>query len=314
MKKYFLPVILTATMLTMAACSESELSEGLNPDVDRSNKIAFTSSAEGGTAPTTQSRAGFTGGAEFSGVLGKPTQLVVRMSSYNGSETRHTKTLMTALPEATNLTPGQNMDLISTVDYVSGYNRYWDDAWGRAAQLSVYAVAVPNYDASVYNPAGSSSESDKLFEKVQKGTTNASTFNSDWQKDAETDALNSIAWEVSTVQTDGYTGTIAKEDLCYSHNIQVTTDADTELQYGKGKNGVRVWNGTGYNDYSYSADGIDHYPTLDNGCMKFRLEDPLQQDGPGHFDKGHMIFRHALTRITVNLKKSTGFTAVHLQL
>lgn len=311
MKKYFIPVALTATMLTMAACSESELSEGLNPDVDRSNKIAFTSSAEGGTAPTTQSRAGFTGGAEFSGVLGKPTQLVVRMSSYNGSETRHTKTLMTAPPEATNLTPGQNMDLISTVDYVSGYNRYWDDAWGRAAQLSVYAVAVPNYDASVYNPAGSSSESDKLFEKVQKGTTNASTFNSDWQKDAETDALNSIAWEVSKIQTDGYTGTIAKEDLCYSHNIQATTDAVGELQYGKGKDGVRQWNGTGYNDYSYTASGTDHYPTLDDGCMIFRLEDALQTDGPGHFDKGHMIFRHALTRITVNLKKSAtdGFGA-----
>lgn len=312
MKKYFLPVILTATMLTMAACSESELSEGLNPDVDRSNKIAFTSSAEGGTAPTTQSRAGFTGGAEFSGILGKPTQLVVRMSSFNGSHTRHTKTLMTAQPEATNGTPGQNMDLISTVDYVSGYNRYWDDAWGRAGQLSVYAVAVPNYEASVYNPAGSSSESNKLYEKVQKGTINASTFNSDWQKDDETDELNSIAWEVSTVQTDGYTGTIAKEDLCYSHNIQATTDAGGELQYGKGKDGVREWNGTGYNDYSYSADGNDHYPTLEDGCMKFRLENPLQLDGPGHFDKGHMIFRHALTRITVNLKKSTGFTAADL--
>ena len=158
MKKYFIPVALTTTMLTMAACSESEISEGLNPDVDRSNKIAFTSSAEGGTAPTTQSRAGFTGGAEFTGILDKPTQLVVRMSSFNGSETRHTKTLMTAQPEDPNGTPGQNMNLISTVDYVSGNNRYWDDAWGRAAQLSVYAVAVPNYEASVYNPAGSSSE------------------------------------------------------------------------------------------------------------------------------------------------------------
>ena len=312
MKKYFLPVVLTATMLTMAACSESELSEGLNPDVDRSNKIAFTSSAEGGTAPTTQSRAGFTGGAEFSGILDKPTQLVVRMSSFNGSETRHTKTLMTAQPEDPNGTPGQNMNLISTVDYVSGNNRYWDDAWGRAAQLSVYAVAVPNYEASVYNPAGSSSESNKLYEKVQKGTSNASTFNSDWQNDDETDELNSIAWEVSTVQTDGYTGTIAKEDLCYSHNIQATTDAVGELQYGKGKDGVREWNGTGYNDYSYSAGGTDHYPTLDDGCMKFKLEDPSQLDGPGHFDKGHMIFRHALTRITVNLKKSTGFTAADL--
>lgn len=315
MKKYFIPVALTATMLTMAACSESELSEGLNPDADRSNLIAFTSSAEGGAAPTTQSRAGFTGGAEFSGVSGKTTELVVRMSSYNGTDTRHTKTLMKAQHETTNGTPGQNMNLYSTVDYVSGYNRYWDDAWGRAAQLSVYAVAVPNYDASVYNPAGSSDESNKLFEKVQKGTVNASTFNSDWQKGAETDALNSIAWEVSTVQTDGYTGTIAKEDLCYSHNIQATPDADGELQYGKGKNGVREWiSGTNYQAYSYSSTGPDHYPTLSDGCMLFRLEDPLQTDGPGHFDKGHMIFRHALTRITVNLKKSAtdGFDAPDL--
>ena len=42
--------------------------------------------------------------------------------------------------------------------------------------------------------------------------------------------------------------------------------------------------------------------------MKFRLRDDADVTGPGKFDKGHLIFNHALSRITVNLKKGEGFS------
>ena len=51
----------------------------------------------------------------------------------------------------------------------------------------------------------------------------------------------------------------------------------------------------------YSAD-------LEDGQMQFRLRDNGDVTGPGKFDKGHLIFNHALSRITVNLKKGEGFS------
>ena len=41
--------------------------------------------------------------------------------------------------------------------------------------------------------------------------------------------------------------------------------------------------------------------------LLFQLEDPAKAEGPGHFDKGHMIFKHALSRVTLNIKADEGF-------
>lgn len=314
MKKYIYPMALAATLLTTAGCSDDEVMDNSIPD-DQKEKIAFTTSAETGSASaSSETRAGFTGGREYTSqsFATYGTQIIARFSSAKSStEIRHTKTILIADYDP-NAQKGANWESCSTVNYSDGYERYWDDAFGRDANISVYAVAVPNKTAVKNN-------STALFNLVQKGTANAGTDNPNWQTDTETDELNSIAWQVSTAQTEGFEGTIATEDLCYSHNIQSATDATTDLQYGKGKDGVRSWgaNATydtdsdGYPEYKYLADDTDHYPSLDNGELKFRQADGASSDAPGHFDKGHMIFHHALSRITVKLNMSTedGFKA-----
>lgn len=314
MKKTTLLLATIATTLTITSCSDKDVPENIIPD-DQKGLIEFSATAETGSASSSaMTRAGFTGGAEFASTNAYSTEIVARFSSTDGTSTRHTKTSLTASYDS-QAEQGANMATCSGVEYTSGNERFWDDAFGRDAKLSIYAVAVPNKSSVTNN-------STTLFNLVQKGNTNVSAVNANWQTDAETDALNSIAWQVATTQTDTYTGTIATEDLCYSHNIQSATDNTDALQYGKGKDGVRVWGAhdagdrdeKGYPKYKWDGDATDHYPTLDNGQMMFRLTNTATdapKDGPGHFDKGHMIFRHALTRITVNLKKSAddGFSA-----
>lgn len=300
--------IFSLATIAMIAASCSDKDELTNEVVDPNGResIAFSTSVNTGSA-SSATRAGFTGGAEYVSTYDKPTEIIARFSSKNKSTNavRHTKTALKATYDAS-AELGSNWETCSDVSYKSGNDRFWDDAFGRSALLSVYAVAVPNYDEVTNN--GST-----LYNLVQKGTTN--TANTDWQSDTETDALNSIVWKVSSTQTVGYSGTIAKEDLCYSHNIQTEKDGNTELQYGKGKDGVRSWgkystypqDPKGYPKYKYEGTNADKYPTLDDGTMEFRLTNTAvgaPEDGPGHFDRGHMIFHHALTRITINLKKS----------
>lgn len=312
MKKYIYPLAVTAAMLTAASCDDNEILETPIPDSQK-EMISFSLSAETGVSPSSITRAGFDGGNNGT-QLTNPTQIVARISSSNSSSSvRHTKTLLTATYDqnANDNNEETRWNSYSTVDYATGDNnrRFWDDAFGRDANISIYAVAVPNY-TDVQN------NGQKLYNLVKSGTTNVSTINTLWQTDdEESNKLNEVLWRVSTTQTAGYNNTIEKEDLCYSHNIQSAVDADGDLNYGKGKNGVRVWgahdlsdrDGNGYPIYKYSSSDSDKYPTLDDGTMQFRLESGATAGGVGHFDKGHMIFRHALARITVNLVKDDGF-------
>lgn len=41
--------------------------------------------------------------------------------------------------------------------------------------------------------------------------------------------------------------------------------------------------------------------------LSFQLDDGTKSEGPGHFDQGHMIFKHALSRVTLNIKADKGF-------
>lgn len=311
MKKYIYPLAVTAAMLAAASCDDNEIIETPIPDSQK-EMISFSLSAETGVSPSSITRAGFDGGNNGT-QLYNSTQIVARMSSSNtSSAVRHTKTLLTATYDqnANANDEATRWNSYSTVNYATGDNnrRFWDDAFGRDAHISIYAVAVPNYTDVENNNI-------KLYDLVNSGTNNVSTINTLWQTDdEESNNLNEIQWMVSTTQTAGYDNTIEKEDLCYSHNIQSDVDAAEDLNYGKGKNGVRLWgkydssdrDTDGYPKYKYSSAGEDKYPTLDDGTMQFRLETGATE-GVGHFDKGHMIFRHALARITVNLVKDDGF-------
>lgn len=275
MKQYIYTLALSAALLSTAACRK-EIPEPIIPD-DQKGLIVLSMSdgaAEAGT------KAGFA----------DATRIVARISSTDGSNTRHTRTMMDATADAT-LTFGSTSDVSYAGD---AYKRYWDDAFGRKAKLSVYAIAVPGKATGVTNGGT------ELEEKVKVGTEPVGGINTAWKTGTED---NNVSWTVSNSQSDA---TLSDEDLCYSNNIQAS-----------GQNGRLVYDGSGYPTFEYKphneagcdCDQYQHdfYPTLSNGQMMFKLDDHNKTDGPGHFDRGHMIFRHALTRITIELIGGEGF-------
>ena len=260
MKKAFIPLAL-ATALFTTGCKDSEniIDTPSTPDLSDHEAISFSmSDAQGATT-----RAGFTG---------SDTRIIARIQSEEngGTGVRYTKTVLKATKDAA----GGGTDY-SAVDYFTTDNtRYWDDAFGRKGQLSVYAVAIPNTTSDTYLAEG----------KLSGGT---------WATESTPD--NTIDWIVTytTTQTTNTTtfGTLEKEDLVYSNNIQEN-----------GSNGCYKW------DYSAGK-----YPDLNGGTshssgrMVFTLKDGAQPSDAGHFDKGHLVFNHALTRLTIELEEGTGF-------
>ena len=252
MKKFINPLIL-ATALAATACTNT--TEDPSETVDPSGKTAISFVGESSSAPTT--RAGFK----------EKTQIAMHIrSTKDASNIKETRTLANALKDAT-----QKDDSYSSIEAPNNANiRYWDDAYGRDAKLSVFAVAVPSM-ADVKNGAEDKSLVDHL------------SGDESW---ADGKLTETIDWTVSTDQLgDGTEDILAKQDLTYSSNIQ-----------NGGLDGAKSYNYT-------SSD----YSTVNNGELIFRLKDPNVTDGPGKFDQGHLVFTHALSRITINLIKGTSF-------
>ena len=250
MKQLFYPLVLATALVTTACNNDLENNTDV---VDPSNKTAISFSVEESQQPMT--RAGFKAS----------TKMAMRIKSEDGSgNTRYTRTVANAAAAAT----GKDYSAIS-VD--GAYVRYWDDAFGRKANLSVFALAVPDKTDILNNG-----------KTVEEKLTDGSTI---WF--TETTENEKINWVVSTTQTGT---TLANEDLTYSNNIKEG-----------GLNGVYKYD---FTNQKYPEDNTN----LENGRMQFRLQNTLETDGPGKFDKGHLVFNHALSRITVNLKKGDGFT------
>lgn len=263
-----------ATALGTVGCSDDEVinsGDVIDPSLKTSISFSASDGAGGGTSTKALTKAD--NGFEAT------TQIAARFVSKekNTNEVRFTRTLLQAAPKVS----GQSY---SNVTYDNAYNRYWDDAFGRAARISVYAIAVPGKIA-VTNGGK------KLEEQLDySGTAVDGTSNPNWKTGTET---NTMSWKVSDAsQTKEL---IDNEDLCYSNNIQ----AD-------GKYGRYVWN-SGYPDFKYEANAANPYPNFTDGMLSFKLDDDTKREGPGHFDKGHMIFKHALTRVTIQLYAGEGF-------
>ncbi|WP_044109587.1 fimbrillin family protein [Xylanibacter brevis] len=253
MKNLFFP-LLAATALVTTACSNS-LEDDANA-IDPSNKTAISFVGEDNAAMT---RAGF--------AINTHIAMHIR-SNKNGLTTdgnvRETRTVASALADAT-LSDAS----FSSIEAPSNENVcYWDDAYGRSAQLSVFAVAVPGKDYTLKN------NNTTLTDLLAGGRT--------WSTSALSEE---IAWTVSADQSGA--GVIDNEDLTYSNNISAN-----------GEGGAKAFN--------YTDNG---YTTVNDGCLQFRLKDANMQDGPGKFDQGNLKFNHALSRITVNLKKGEGYTS-----
>lgn len=284
MKKIIYSLAITATTIAMTNCTDKDniINEILNQN--EKDMISFSLSDE-----ASRTRAGFTGA---------DTHLAMRIQSNekNGSGVKYTRTSATAAKDA-----NPSTDTYSTVSFTNDEMRYWDDAHGRKSLLSVFAVAVPNGSSTIKN------NNKSLIDLLAKGDNSATWGTVD---------NNTIEWVVTYGTTDGKdqkkdastvttpASSIDMEDLVYSNNIQ----ADANL----GKDGIYRW------DYTQGK----HLPdatgatTHKNGQMLFYQQAMTDDnaattaptDAPGHFDKGHLVFNHALSRISVKLVAGTGFT------
>lgn len=278
MKKAFIPLAL-ATALFTTGCKDSEniIDTPSTPDLSDHEAISFTMSDGQGSQTRANTRANTSG-------FTATTRIIARLQSDNKATAGSTKYNKTSL-QATE--PSGNKDFY-VVDYSDGNIRYWDDAFGRNAQLSVYAVCIPN-----------STDQTKL-------TYASVTGNATW--DTEATPNNSITWAVSQDQSTA--GTLAKEDLAYSNNIQKNESRNVDKNYDGtaeavtyGTDGVYRYN---FSSKAYPTEGGNSV-THTNGYMLFSLPDGANQDAPGKFDKGHLKFEHSLSRITIELVEGTGF-------
>ena len=228
MKKLNYLMFAAATAMFATSCSTDSL-EALIPD---SEKTAI----EFGGSSAQVTRAGLS--------KDNPTNVVMQIKSQKKGSTgdnnvRVTRTVATALADNT-----YDDTSYSTLSFLNDYQRYWDDAYGRDAELSVYAIAVP----------GKTTDSKAAEKKL------TASENSTWSSE---ELSHNVDWTVSTAQTNT---TLADEDLIFSNNIS-----------GDNK-------------------------------MKFTLTDSNDEDGAGKFDSGNLNFTHALSRITINLKRGAGFS------
>ncbi len=247
MKVLFYP-LLVATALVATACT-NDLEDDMEV-IDPSTKTAITFVGQDNSARIT--RAGFA----------KETQIAMHIrSTKDANNIRETRTWATALEDGS-----LSSSSYSSIEEPTAANvRYWDDAYGRDANLSVFAVAVPGSIVAKNNNIN---------------LLNLLTGNDTWNGGKLSEE---IAWTVSTDQSGA--GVIDAEDLTYSNNISVS-----------GEGGAKAYN------YATSS-----YSTIEDGELLFRIKDTNFPDGPGKFDQGNLKFNHALSRVTINLIKGTGY-------
>lgn len=247
MKVLFYP-LLVATAMVATACS-NDLENDIQV-IDPSTKTAITFVGQDNSARIT--RAGFA----------EQTQIAMHIrSTKDADHIRETRTYAIALADAT-----LDNSSFSSIEAPTDANvRYWDDAYGRDANLSVFAVAVPG----------------SIVAKNNNTNLLSLLTGDDTWKDGT--LSEEIAWTVSANQS--VAGVIDAEDLTYSNNISKD-----------GEGGAKAYN---YTTSSYS--------TIEDGQLLFRIKDTNFPDGPGKFDQGNLKFNHALSRVTINLFKGTGY-------
>lgn len=278
MKKYFYLLATIATGILTTACSDEAVNDIPQIPDSQKEKIEFSVSDEAKAINTNaHTRAGFSA---------EKTKIVARFVSTDGTNTRYTLTTLKAGadPHANN----KKFWTTSTVNYYADNGsdvRYWDDAFGRAAKLSVYAIAIPDVDDRATGYANLYS----LFKTsgaTQVGTSSWNTGTDDQQ----------ISWSVEeTAQTNT---TLAQEDLAYSNNIS-----------SSGTKGVYQYDfeAKDYPKYATEVSTDNWTINTKDGQLQFRMAVGAPAGSPGKFDKGHLNFKHALSRLTIRLFAGKGF-------
>lgn len=270
MKKYLNYTLTALALVALVACADeaSSTSSGTTPTPE-GGKTLIAFSQEGSAMATRGfTRAGFTAS----------TKVVMRIKAdgKTASDVRYTQTVATASAETTAADAcNTGYGLVGThshLNYATGMNRYWDDAFGRDTKLTVYAVAVPDLN------------DDTVLPSTILDQTSPTTVAPDWYTVATENTK--ISWSVNTTQD---ATTRYKEDLVYSNNIR---SAET---VNKGC-------------YRQTWDGSAWSKSMQLGRMIWQSKDPDDASVTvGQFDKGHLAFKHALSWLTIVLKEGSGF-------
>ena len=271
MKKYLNYTLTALALVALMACSDeaSSTSSGTTPTPE-GGKTLIAFSQEGSAMSTrAMTRSGFTAN----------TKVVMRIKAQGAAATdvRFAQVVATASAETTvadACNTGYGLaGTHSHLTYAAGQERYWDDAFGRDSKLTVYAVAVPN-----------KSVTDNIIADNMLDQASPTTVSPGWYTVAS--EKTKIDWQVSTIQT---ADTRSIEDLAYSNNI---------------KAGESVNKGC----YRQTWDGSDWKKSMELGQMIWQSKDPDDATVTvGQFDKGHLVFKHALSWLTIVLKEGSGF-------
>ena len=269
MKKYIIPLSIVAATFA-ASCSSDE---NVPQEIDNSMKTPIEFSMTDNTSSMNVGVSGVTR-AGFSSNTDMVVNMVAEEVQVGGTSTTPTarkSTITKATAESqssVNKDGGTYTYSEVTFNHDNSEQRYWDDAYGRNTQLSIFAVAVKDKTGSTKLPSTTS---------AWKNDENFSSTNIGW----------TLNWTVTntTAQT---TTTIDDEDLVYSNNIQ-----------SNGKSGKR--------EYNFTSSQYKPVYELRDGRLEFQLKESGKADGPGKFNTGNLNFTHALSRITLKIKLASEF-------
>lgn len=252
--KYTLPVV--ALCATLVSCSDDTTTDGVfNPN--NGKELISLSGNDNGVTRAALTRGGFS----------DDTKVEMRIKAINKNNTSANARYAEATATASAATGSD----LSNLSYASGLERYWDDAFGRESQLTIYAFAIPGQTSA------------KLPEWSKTGWTPVdSQTNPNWFTSTADDTQ--VSWSVATEQTSE---TMTAQDLTYSNNIS---------ENGKG--------GRYSNEYDAANSKWETKDFLDGQLVWIAKE---AGSTTGKFDKGHLVFKHALAWIEINLKEGDGF-------
>ena len=203
------------------------------------------------------------------------TKVVMRIKAEGAAATdiRYTQAVATASAQIASDACNTDYGLVgshSHLTYAAGQNRYWDDAFGRDSKLTVYAVAVPNKSNII---------ADNILDQ-----TSPTTVSPGWYTATENTKIN---WQVSTIQT---ATTRSNEDIVYSNNI---------------RSSETVNKGRYHQTYNSATSNWDK--SMELGRMIWQPKTMTVGETTGKFDQGHLVFKHALSWITIVLNEGSGF-------
>ncbi len=268
MKKYLNYTLTALALMALVACSEEGSSTSSGTTPTPEGGKTLIAFSQEGSAMTTRAMTR----AGFT----SNTKVVMRIKAdgKTASDVRYTQAVATASAEISGDACNTGYGLVGThshLNYAADMNRYWDDAFGRDTKLTVYAVAIPDKNNNTLLP------SDILDQE------SSTTFSTGWYTVAA--EKTKIDWTVPATQLPA---TRLEKDLAYSNNIKA----------GESVKGCyrQTWNGSAW------------AKTMEPGQMIWQSKDPADPSVTvGQFDKGHLVFKHALSRLTIVLKEGSGF-------